>query len=77
MVENANIDWVMHHELDWEYVTTMLEKNRRIFVAHTSTVHANEEGDELEIVCEGFYKIENTSIFAWFLIFSVGRYCWL
>ncbi len=26
MEENANIDWVMHPKLDWEYVTTLLEK---------------------------------------------------
>jgi hypothetical protein len=34
-------------------------------------------GDEPEIVCEGCYEIENTSIFAWYLIFSVGHYHWL
>jgi hypothetical protein len=34
-------------------------------------------GDELETVREGYYKIENTSIFAWFSIPSVGHYCWL
>jgi hypothetical protein len=34
-------------------------------------------GDELEIVCEGFYKIENIFIFAWFSILNVGHYCWL
>jgi len=33
--------------------------------------------DELEIVYEGFYKIENTSIFAWSWILGVGHYCWL
>ncbi len=34
-------------------------------------------GDELEIVCEIFYKIENTLIFAWSSIPSVGHYHWL
>jgi hypothetical protein len=30
MVENVNIDWVTHLELDWEYVIAMLEKIREI-----------------------------------------------
>jgi len=34
-------------------------------------------GDELEIVCEGCYEIEDTSIFAWFLVPDVGHYRWL
>jgi hypothetical protein len=34
-------------------------------------------GDELEIVCEGCYKIEDTSIFAWSLVLGVGHYRWL
>jgi len=34
-------------------------------------------GDEPEIVCEGYYEIENTSIFAWSSIFGVGHYRWL
>ncbi len=34
-------------------------------------------GDELETIYEGCYKIENTSIFAWFSIPGVGHYCWL
>jgi len=34
-------------------------------------------GDELETVCEGCYEIEDTSIFAWSSILSVGHYCWL
>jgi hypothetical protein len=34
-------------------------------------------GDELETICEGCYEIEDTTIFAWFSIFSVGNYCWL
>jgi hypothetical protein len=34
-------------------------------------------GDELEIFCEGFYEIKDTSIFAWFLIPNVGHYHWL
>ncbi len=34
-------------------------------------------GDELEIVCEGYYEIEDTSIFAWFSILGIGRYRWL
>jgi hypothetical protein len=33
--------------------------------------------DELETVYEGCYKIEDTSIFAWFSIPDVGHYCWL
>jgi hypothetical protein len=34
-------------------------------------------GDEPKIVCEGFYKIENTSIFAWSLVFGIEHYHWL
>jgi hypothetical protein len=34
-------------------------------------------GDEPETVCEGCYKIENTSIFTWFSIPNVGHYRWL
>jgi hypothetical protein len=34
-------------------------------------------GDEPETVCEYCYKIEDTSIFAWFSISSVRHYCWL
>jgi hypothetical protein len=34
-------------------------------------------GDEPEIVCEGYYKIENTSIFAWSSVSDVGHYHWL
>jgi hypothetical protein len=30
--------------------------------------------DEPETVCEGFYEIEDTSIFAWFLIPDIGHY---
>jgi hypothetical protein len=30
--------------------------------------------DELEIVYEGFYKNENTFIFAWYSILNVGHY---
>jgi hypothetical protein len=33
--------------------------------------------NELETVCEGCYKIEDTSIFAWFLVLGVGHYRWL
>jgi hypothetical protein len=33
--------------------------------------------DEPKTVYEGFYEIENTSIFAWFSIFDIGHYCWL
>jgi hypothetical protein len=33
--------------------------------------------DELEIVYEGCCKIENTSIFTWSSIPSVGHHCWL
>jgi hypothetical protein len=31
-------------------------------------------GDALEIVYEGFYEIENTSIFAWSSIPGIGHY---
>ncbi len=34
-------------------------------------------GDEPETVCEGCYEIEDTSIFAWFLVPGVGHYRWL
>jgi hypothetical protein len=34
-------------------------------------------GDESKIVCEGFYKTENTSIFTWSSIFGIGHYRWL
>ncbi len=34
-------------------------------------------GDELEIVCEACYKIEDTSIFTWSSIFGIGHYHWL
>ncbi len=34
-------------------------------------------GDELEIIYESFYKIENTSIFAWFSILDIKHYYWL
>jgi hypothetical protein len=30
--------------------------------------------DEFEIVCKGFYEIEDTSIFAWSSILNVGLY---
>jgi hypothetical protein len=33
--------------------------------------------DELETVCEGCYKTEDTSIFAWSSILGVGHYRWL
>jgi hypothetical protein len=33
--------------------------------------------DEAETVCEGYYEIENISIFAWSPIPSVGHYHWL
>jgi hypothetical protein len=33
--------------------------------------------DEPEIIYEGFYEIEDTSIFAWSSIFGVGHYRWL
>jgi hypothetical protein len=33
-------------------------------------------GDEPEIVCEGYYEIEDTSIFAWSSVPSVGHYRW-
>jgi len=31
--------------------------------------------DEFETVYEGYYKIEDTSIFAWSSILGVGHYC--
>jgi len=34
-------------------------------------------GDEHETIYEGFYEIENISIFAQFSIFGIGHYCWL
>jgi hypothetical protein len=34
-------------------------------------------GDEHEPICEGFYEIKYTSIFAWSSIFGIGHYCWL
>jgi hypothetical protein len=34
-------------------------------------------GDEPEIVCEGCYETEDTSIFAWSSIPGVGHYRWL
>jgi hypothetical protein len=34
-------------------------------------------GDEPEIVCEGCYKTEDTSIFTWSSIPGVGHYRWL
>jgi hypothetical protein len=34
-------------------------------------------GDELEIVCEGYYETKNTSIFAWSSIPGVWHYHWL
>jgi hypothetical protein len=33
--------------------------------------------DELEIICEGCYETEDTSIFAWSSIPGVGHYRWL
>jgi hypothetical protein len=33
--------------------------------------------DEPKTICKGFYEILDTSIFAWFLVFDVGHYCWL
>jgi hypothetical protein len=34
-------------------------------------------GDKPEIVCEGCYETEDTSIFAWSLVPGVGHYRWL
>jgi hypothetical protein len=34
MVENANIDWVTHPELDWEYVIIMSKKKGNSFGPH-------------------------------------------
>ncbi len=34
-------------------------------------------GDEPEIVCEGCYETEDTFIFAWSLVPSIGHYHWL
>jgi hypothetical protein len=33
--------------------------------------------DEPKTICEVFYEIEDTSIFAWSLVFDVGHYRWL
>jgi hypothetical protein len=34
-------------------------------------------GDEPETICEGYYDIEDTSIFTWSSVPDVGHYCWL
>jgi hypothetical protein len=34
-------------------------------------------GDEPKTICEGCYDTEDTSIFAWSLVPSVGHYHWL
>jgi len=34
-------------------------------------------GDEPEIICEGYYEIEDTFILAWSSISNVGHYRWL
>jgi hypothetical protein len=34
-------------------------------------------GDELETVYDGYYKTEDTSIFAWSSVLGVGHYYWL
>jgi hypothetical protein len=34
-------------------------------------------GDEPETVCEGYYELEDTFIFAWFSVPGVGHYHWL
>jgi hypothetical protein len=34
-------------------------------------------GDEPKIICEGYYEIEDISIFAWSLVPNVRHYCWL
>ncbi len=34
-------------------------------------------GDQLEIVCRGFYEIKDIFIFTWSSILSVGHYHWL
>jgi hypothetical protein len=36
-----------------------------------------DSGDEPKTVCEGYYKTEDTSIFAWFSVMNVGHYRWL
>jgi len=33
--------------------------------------------NELEIVCESYYKTKNTSIFTWYLVPGIGHYRWL
>ncbi len=33
--------------------------------------------DEPKTVCEGYYEIEDTSIFAWSLVLGIGHYRWL
>jgi hypothetical protein len=33
--------------------------------------------DEPKTVCEGYYEIEDTFIFAWSLVFGIGHYHWL
>jgi hypothetical protein len=34
-------------------------------------------GDELETICEGCYKTQDTTIFAWSSILGVGHHHWL
>jgi hypothetical protein len=34
-------------------------------------------GDELEIIYEGCYEIEDTSLFAWYSILDIEHYRWL
>ncbi len=34
-------------------------------------------GDEPETICEGYYEIEDTSIFAWSSVSGVSHYRWL
>jgi hypothetical protein len=33
--------------------------------------------DEPKTVCEGYYEIKDTFIFAWSSVPNVGHYCWL
>ncbi len=33
-------------------------------------------GDEPEIICEGCYEIEDTSIFTWSSVLDIGHYRW-
>jgi hypothetical protein len=65
-----------HLEVDpfqtWYYRISSNSRNLVILLQVDPTFN-----DEPEIICEGCYETENTSIFAWFSIPNVGHYRWL